>query len=74
MASSTYLKKRAQFQAILKSSKVPLARALAKMGDAKLTGSTAILEPAESKALFDSLEQQAEAMIQKEYEKVSGQE
>ena len=69
-ASSTYLQRREKFQAILKGSRGPLARALAKMADARLTGSTAILEPAETKALFDSLGETAEDLLNKEYEKV----
>jgi len=69
-ASSTYLQRRGKFHAILKGSRSPLARALAKVADARLTGSTAILEPSEAKALFDSLGQPAEDLLNQEYQKI----
>lgn len=69
--SSTYLKRKAQFEAILKRSKGPLPRALAKMAEARLTGSTAILEPAESKALYDSFGDVGEEILRQEFEKIT---
>jgi hypothetical protein len=73
-ASSTYQKRREKFQAILKGSKGPLARALAKVADARLTGSQVVLEPAESRALFDSLGEPAEDLLNQEYQKITGPE
>lgn len=71
-ASSTFLRKQAQYNAILLHSKGPLVRAIATIAAARLMGTAATLSAAEARALMDALGESAEDAILQEYAKITG--